>query len=59
MKTAYYHASNGQPRLIANMATPHLENALAKLERHEGHRVDEIAAIRAEIATRPDRKDGQ
>lgn len=50
----HYAASNGQLREIAAMATPHLANALAKLERAEPHRVEEIAALRAELATRPE-----
>ncbi len=57
--TQYYTGSNGRPRLIAEMTTPHLENALAKLERQEPNRTEEIAAMRAAVATRPDRKDAQ
>lgn len=57
--TRHYTASGGQQRLIADMPTPHLENALAKLERQEPLRTQEIAAMRAAVSTRPDRKDAQ
>ncbi len=50
--TTHYTSSKGEPRLIAGMHLPHLENALAKLEREEPHRIAEIGAMRAEIAKR-------
>lgn len=51
-----YHGSKG-PRPIADMPTPHLWNALAKLRRTEPHRVGEIEAMRAEFETRPDKEE--
>lgn len=54
--TTHYHGSKGS-RPIADMATPHLMNALTKLERSEPHRREEIDALRAEFETRPDKEE--
>lgn len=51
--TTHYLGSKG-PRPIAEMATPHLWNALSKLQGSEPHRREEIAALQAELNTRPD-----
>jgi hypothetical protein len=50
--TTHYVRSNGQLAAIAEMPTPHLKSAHAKLVRDEAHRSLEIAAMAAEIARR-------
>lgn len=53
----HYISSKGERRTIAAMPTPHLANALTKLERAEPHRIHEITAMRAELATRDEQKE--
>lgn len=53
MAATHYASSNGQLREIATMVPEHMANALAKLERDEPHRTDEIVAMRAELERRP------
>jgi hypothetical protein len=53
----HYLSSNGQPRRIADMPTPHLANAIAKLRRAgQPGRAAELEAMRAEHAKRPDKE---
>lgn len=54
--STHYRASNGQHKLIAGMPTPYLANALAKLQREEPHRTEEIDAMRTEHNSRQDRE---
>ena len=53
MAVTHYVNSKGQLREIASMIPEHIANALAKLEREEPHRTDEIAAMRDELVKRP------
>lgn len=50
--TDTYHSSDGAPLKIAEMVSPHLRSAHAKLEREHPHRADEIVAMKAEIDKR-------
>ena len=50
--TSTYISSKGQAMKIADMAYPYLCSALAKLERDQPERSDEIDAMRAEVAKR-------
>lgn len=47
-----YTSSKGQQLAIDGMAYPYLKSALAKLEREQPERADEIAAMREEVARR-------
>ena len=53
MFATHYTDSRGHAREIAAMIPEHIANALAKLEREQPHRTDEIAAMRAELVKRP------
>ena len=48
--TSTYISSKGQAMKIADMAYPYLCSALAKLEREQPERGDEIDAMLAEVA---------
>ena len=50
--TKYYTSSKGEKKVIADLPTPHLSNALAKLERDDPGRADEIKAMRGELDRR-------
>lgn len=48
----HYTSSKGQQLVIGDMAYPYLKSALAKLEREQPERADEITAMREEVARR-------
>lgn len=50
MRPATHYAGSKGPVEIASMPRTYAGNALAKLERDEPHRADEIAALRAHVA---------
>ncbi len=53
MAATHYRRSDGTLRAIADMHPNHVQSALAKLEREEPHRIEEIEAMRADQAVRP------
>ena len=53
MAATHYTDSRGVAKEIATMIPEYMANALAKLEREQPHRTDEIEAMRAELVRRP------
>jgi hypothetical protein len=53
MVATHYLRSDGTLKAIADMHPNHVQKALAKLERDEPHRTEEIAAMRADQLVRP------
>ena len=56
MAATHYRSASRGLVAIADMPTPHLANAIAKLRREEPGRIAEIEAMSAEHDKRPDKE---